>query len=223
MTASVVAEQAYRYWTFWIVDQGQWAFSQLGPASTLPPDGAVQGWRFAVTTSAGNSLASPRTDPASAFDRACGRVDAVAGAKRVAIVIDAGDRDTAPSGQSPPSPRAACAVVEVDATGAKALASVADLRIRDGLVCGIDNYPAHECAVTVPGVGSPPSTAREPSVDVLAAAPTASTAAASSPPGDIGSPVGAALTALLLVVGLAVAWWLQRRRLRGSSSRGLRP
>lgn len=220
MTFPVVAEQAYRYWTYWVLENGQWAFSQVAPAGTLPEDGAVQGWRFAVTTVAGSSSAAPRTDPALAFERACADVQAIAGTKRVAVVIDPGEAGIAPNGETPPSPQAACAVVDLDATGAQALSSVANLRVDNGLVCGIDNYPARECAVTIAAVEATQATTNDPDPDVLATASAQATLTATSidPSVDAGSgsPIGVALTAALLVVGLCAAWWLQRRRLKGT-------
>ena len=223
MTAPVVTEQAYRYWTYWVLDSGQWSFSQVAPAGTLPEDGAVQGWRFAVTTIAGNSSSTPRTDPALAFERACAGITAPAGSKRVAIVIDSGEAALAPSAQVPPAPRAACAVVDADATGAQSLSSIANLRVEDGLVCAIDGYPSGECAVTLNSGDLLASTTTSQSsqqapVDVLAASPTQTATAATN--GDAqtaaGSPLAVGITAVLLLAGLCVAWWLQRRRLRGT-------
>jgi hypothetical protein len=228
MTAAVVTEQAYRYWTYWVVDQGQWSFSQVAPAGTLPPDGAVQGWRFAVTTLAGSSSSAPRTDPTAAFERACAGITAPVGSKRIAVVIDPGEVGSAPQGESPPPPRAACAVVDGDATGAKALSSIADLRVEDGLVCSIDGYPARECAITLESSAgstsalSPGPTGNENAptqgLDVLSTtstlAPTEPVPASGTP--APGSPVAVGLTAVLLLAGLCVAWWLQRRRLRGT-------
>jgi MYXO-CTERM domain-containing protein len=223
MTAPVVAEQAYRYWTYWVLDAGQWSFSQVAPAGTLPQDGAVQGWRFAVTTIAGSSSSAPRTDPALAFERACAGTTAPVGSKRIAVVIDPGEVDSAPLGESAPPPRAACAVVDGDATGAKALSTIADLRVEDGLVCAIDGYPARECAITLDSdTASSSSTKNEnapaQSLDVLSTtstlAPTEPVSVSGSPAS--GSPAAVGLTAVLLLAGLCLAWWLQRRRLRGT-------
>jgi len=228
MTAPVVTEQAYRYWTYWVLENGQWSFSQVAPAGTLPDDGAVQGWRFAVTTIAGSSTSAPRTDPTLAFDRACAEISAPAGNKRVAIVIDSGEAGIAPNGETPPTPRVACAVVDDDATGAQAVSSVADLRVENGLVCAIDRYPARECAITIAIQNPASSTSPDPqaqsqSMDVLsktatqapdASSPALSSLTATDP--TSGSPIGVGLTALLLLAGLCVAWWLQRRRIRGT-------
>lgn len=150
---------AYRYWTYWTGDDGTWTFASAGPASLIPADGSVQGWRFAVTTQAGGVTSQPRS-PAS-FDDVCVGTPAQDGKKRVALVIDPGEAASAPSGQQPASPSATCVVADEDATGYQVLRSVATVRVEGGLVCGIDGYPTGECA---PVVDDP-----EPTADASAA------------------------------------------------------
>ena len=50
---------AYRYWTYWQAPAGAWVFATAGPATTVPTDGTVEGWRFAVTSAAGSAAAQP--------------------------------------------------------------------------------------------------------------------------------------------------------------------
>ena len=71
------------------------------------------------------------------------------------MLLDFGAKADAPSGQRPPQPRAACAVVPANATGQGVLQAAAKVRAQKGLVCGIDGYPASGCSVTVK---NPPST-----------------------------------------------------------------
>jgi len=52
---------AYRYWGFFHQDKGAWAFAQKGPAQTIPADGTVDGWRFAVADE--SSVRTPRALP----------------------------------------------------------------------------------------------------------------------------------------------------------------
>ena len=47
------AETAYRYWTYWQGNAGSWQFATQGSATSNPLDGAVEGWRFAITGAAG--------------------------------------------------------------------------------------------------------------------------------------------------------------------------
>jgi hypothetical protein len=150
---------AYRYWTYWSATAtGSWTFSPVGPASAVPRDGAVEGWRFAVSTGTRGQGAQPRIPPAEAFQRFCGAVSPRAGTKRVAVVFDFGDATDAPPGQTPPASRGACAQVPTGATGSQLLQSVADVRAEGGLVCALGGYPVGECAPAVadPQAGSAP-------------------------------------------------------------------
>ena len=66
-----------------------------------------------------------------------------------AVLVDFGSSADAPNGSTPPASLASCASVDADATSMRALSSAFDLRIEDGLVCGIDGYPATGCAEIV--------------------------------------------------------------------------
>ncbi len=138
----------YRYWTFWTQEGDSWVFSPVGSASTNPPGGSAQAWRFDVTSPsvAGNP---PADLPGAVFERACGDVLPIVGTKRVAIVIDSGDPALAPEGEVPPSPTAYCAIGKLDAHGYDLLKTVVELRTDNGFVCGISGYPAVECATPV--------------------------------------------------------------------------
>lgn len=146
------AATAYRYWTYWTGTDAGWTFSQTGPASTVPGHGAVEGWRFAVSTGTRGQGSQPRISPSSAFDRFCGAAPAPAGQKRVAVVFDFGEGSDAPEGQQPPQARGTCVTIDRGATGGEILARAADVRIEGGLVCAIGGYPAGECA---PAVATP--------------------------------------------------------------------
>ena len=151
------AETAYRYWSYWSVRDSAWSFATLGPASALPADGAVEGWRFAVTTEQASAQDAPRTDAASAFDAICGTTAAVDGRKRIALVLDFGDPADAPDGQTPPASVTECVVAAPDASGYQVLSSVADVRTEDGLVCGLDGFPGSGCADIVDAASPAPT------------------------------------------------------------------
>jgi len=214
---------AYRYWTYWQGGTDSWAFATAGPASTVPADGSVEGWRFAVTTAVGGASDAP-VIPAS-FASICGGTPAQADRKRVALVIDSGTTATAPTGQAPPPAAATCVIAEPDATGYQILRSVATVRTDGGLICAIDDYPAGECApvvdLPVPSASQsasqsasagadsspvPATAAPDPSSPVSAMDPAGESSGAGSP----GAPwVTAAVVALVAVVGLVV--WRRRR------------
>ena len=137
---------SYRYWGYYTWTDGAWTFASTGPDQTKPADGAIEGWRFAVTTESG----SPRVPRAAGdFEAICASTEAEIGKKRVAVVVDAGLPDDAPEGATPPAPRGACALVDEAASGAQVLAEVATARVENNLICAIDGYPAQGCGEEV--------------------------------------------------------------------------
>ena len=189
---------SFRYWGYYTWTDGAWAFATKGPDQTAPADGAVEGWRFAITAESGEPRV-PRAD--GDFDAICASTDPAAGQKRVAVVLDPGLEDDAPEGATPPEPRGACALVAESASGAEVLAAVATTRVEKGLICSIDAYPAQGCGEPVDV--EPPAT---PDATVALALPeaeeTATTAASNedSEDDDGGTPwlpiaIGAVLVA----------------------------
>jgi hypothetical protein len=138
----------YRYWSFWDRTGGHWTYATQGPSTTRPADGDVQGFRFSVSEDSGDS-AQPRG--AAGFASICSGTPAADGRKRVALVVDFGTPADAPSGESPPRARTACARVAPDATTAEALAAVAKpLRYdTNALLCAISGYPKTGCGEQV--------------------------------------------------------------------------
>ncbi|MFD5081627.1 SCO2322 family protein [Kitasatospora sp. NPDC058406] len=135
----------YRYWSFWKWSGSGWAYQQQGPAVHVPPDGAVEGWRFAVSPDGGQEAARPGTP--GDFAAVCGATPEQSGRKRVAVVLDFGTPADAPARETPPEPRTACAVVSARATSAEVLATVAPPLRYDGngLLCAIAGYPRTGC------------------------------------------------------------------------------
>ncbi|MFI5682267.1 SCO2322 family protein [Streptomyces sp. NPDC051636] len=162
----------YRYWSFWERTGGHWTFATEGPSTARPSDGDVQGFRFAVSE---DSAGATRPRGTADFDSVCAKSPARAGRKRVALVLDFGTSADAPSGETPPARRAACAVVSPDAPTADALAAVAGPLRYDShaLLCAIGGYPGKGCGEQVAeGKSRPAATKSEPqhgpSVGVLA-------------------------------------------------------
>ncbi|MCX4880473.1 SCO2322 family protein [Streptomyces sp. NBC_00847] len=186
----------YRYWSFWDHDAGHWTYATQGPATTSPDDGAVQGFRFSVSEDSGDS-AKPRGT--ASFPVICARTPARDGMKRVALVIDFGTAADAPSGETPPVRRTACARVSSDGTTAEALASVAKpLRYdTNALLCAIAGYPHKGCGEQASGGKKP-----------TAAASSAKSGEKEGGPA-VGLFVGAGAVALL---GAAAVWQTRRRR-----------
>lgn len=209
LTGAAQAAQAtgYRYWSFWDRDGDTWTYATQGPSTARPSDGDVQGFRFAVSA---DSKDAARPRGAAVFEVICARTPAQDGRKRVALVIDFGTPADAPSGETPPPRRTACARVAADATTAEALASVAKpLRYdTNALLCAIAGYPEQGCGEQVSG-------AKEPTPDEQPA--TQETATARDHGADDGSDGGPSLglvagIAVVAVLGAAAVWQARRRR-----------
>ncbi len=146
--ASVAGTQVYVYWSYWSAgSSGGWTFATVGSASITPPDGSVEGWRYGAGEGAGPSQ-PPSVAPD--FGAVCAGITAVTGKKRVAVVIDSGTAGVATTA-TPPAVVTKCAQVDVTANGTQVLNAVTQTRMAaDGMVCGINGYPATGCGVQVP-------------------------------------------------------------------------
>ncbi|MFJ4186316.1 SCO2322 family protein [Kitasatospora sp. NPDC089509] len=186
----------YRYWSFWRgADGGSWTYQLQGATTAVPPDGSVDGWRFAVSPDGGQDAAKPRAT--ARFDELCATTPAQDGRKRVAVVLDFGTaEDAGSSAAQPPAQRTACATVAPRATSAEVLAAVAPPLRYDtaGLLCAIAGYPTAGCGDRV---------------DAGAAAQPAGPKSGTDGGPDLGLVAGGALVAVL--AGGAV-WQARRRR-----------
>ncbi|MGW0859540.1 SCO2322 family protein [Streptomyces sp. NPDC002690] len=207
--AGTAEAAGYRYWSFWEGDGSRWTYATQGPSLVRPDDGAVQGFRFAVSEDSGDA-AQPRRTPD--FAAVCQDTPAKDGSKRVALVIDPGTPADAPAGEQPPALRTACARVAPDASTAEALASVAKPLRYDSaaLLCAISGYPETGCGEQLAGDTSP-----APTGAASASSPAASsTASGGSADGDGGGPSVGVLAGIGAVVVLGAAAVLQARRRR---------
>ncbi|WP_374986883.1 SCO2322 family protein [Streptomyces fradiae] len=183
----------YRYWSFWEGGadgkSATWAYATQGPATLRPADGAVNGYRFAVST---DSADADRPRHAPDFAAICAGTPAAPGTKRVALVVDFGVPADAPAGEAPPGPRTACARVAPDATAAEALAAVAaPLRYNSqALLCGISGYPRQGCGEQVDTAARPPSSPPDPASPAPGATAGAGTAAGADTTAGPGATAG---------------------------------
>ncbi|GAB2841515.1 SCO2322 family protein [Streptomyces deserti] len=195
LLAGAVQAQAtgYRYWSFWERDGDHWTYATQGPSTTRPSDGDVQGFRFTVSEDSADA-AQPRGT--ADFATICANTPAQDGRKRVALVLDFGTAADAPSGETPPARRTACARVSPDATTADALATVAKpLRYdTNALLCAIAGYPEKGCGEQVAGGSQEKQPAAEKNT--------------SQDGPSVGLVAGIAVVALLA----AAATWQVRRR-----------
>ncbi|MFC7863836.1 SCO2322 family protein [Streptomyces murinus] len=190
--AGQAAATGYRYWSFWERSGDHWTYATQGPSLARPDDGAVEGFRFSVSADSGDA-SKPRGT--ADFATICSGTAAESGTKRVALVIDFGVPADAPSGETPPARRTACARVAPSASAAEALAAVAKpLRYdTNALLCAISGYPRRGCGEQVGSAGS---------------AASEKPASSSSGP-SLGLPIGAGVVVLL--AGAAV-WQFRQRR-----------
>ena len=175
------AADGYKYWNYFHVTDGKYAFGKTGPAEFTPKDGTVEAYRYGLSSTAQGL--SPRAAATEyTVEDICAGTEAEAGQKLVGVLIDYGTPADAEGSETPPEPRAACAAVPDAANGQQVLDSVADVRTDQGLTCGIDGYPVKTCSVTVK---SPPPARTEKPVDfALPAAAEPAAAEADSPSED---------------------------------------
>jgi len=201
------AEDGYRFWGYFQWSSGQWAFSQKGADQVVPADGSVEGWRFAV------GGAEPRVPRAAGdFDAICGTTPAETGKKRVALVVDPGTPEDAPSGETPGPATGTCVVTDPKATGAKVLAAAAPVRIEKGLTCGIAGYPAKGCGDAVKNIKVP---ATDTPVTLQIADPVGSTVAptpAATASNEDETPWSGIVIAAVVVAVLAAGGLVLSRR-----------
>lgn len=199
LAAPAHAEDGYRYWMYFHLQDGSWTFAETGAADHTPEDGDVEGFRFGVSTA--EAGVEPRADLAQVtFDAVCGGSEAGDGQKRVALVLDYGDLDA-----DAPGPRADCAVVDAGASTQDALQQVAQLRLEGGMMCAIDGYPASGCGEPVPNADIP--TDEEPVAFAMPASADTADSATPDDAADAADPAaeGSDAFATLVLVGAVLA------------------
>lgn len=200
----------YRYWSFWDRDGDTWVYATQGPSIVRPSDGDVQGFRFSVSE---NSQDSAKPRGAAEFATICAKTPAREDSKRVALVLDFGTSADAPSGETPPRARTACARVPEDATTADALATVAKpLRYdTNALLCAIAGYPHTGCGEPVSAADpttTPSATPRDTS-----ASGEGNSSESGGDSADQGPSLGlVAGIGAVAVLGAAAVWQTRRRR-----------
>lgn len=219
LAAPAHAEDGYEYWMYFHLENDKWAFSQVGPADYQPKDGDVEGFRYGVSTA--NAGIEPRADLAEVnFDTVCGDTEAADGEKRVAVLVDYG---VEMGGETPPEPRAQCAVVADDASTQDVLGEIAQVRVENAMTCALDGYPASGCGEPVKDAEVP--TDEEPVAFALpidtsadgagttdAAADEAAADEAAPDEAEDGTALGPVVIVALVVVLIAVAALMLSRR-----------
>jgi hypothetical protein len=211
--AAPASAMAYRYWSYWQGNDGQWTAAQTGPGDYTLVDRDVQGWRFAIST----ETVSVPPDNAPDFATLCPDLAAgspAEGQVRAAVVIDSGFVADAPEGQTPPADAVACVTLPAGSTGNQALAAAGTVSDQQGLICAINGYPEGECGAEVSDADA---AAAAEAASAEAANPAVIAAGAPETtvdPDDSGSPGTFALgiAGLVVLIGAAIALPALRRR-----------
>jgi len=209
------AADGYRYWNYFHVKNGSFAFATTGPSGFVPKDGGTEAYRYGTSTA--KQGLTPRADlDKLGFGTVCADTKAQSGKKRVAVLIDYGTKADS-AGAKVPAPRAACASVPANANGQQVLAAVAEVRSSKGMDCALDGYPASGCGdpvkdATVPATEQPvafqlPASAGASAGDAADTKPAASQDSGNNTPLLVGGAV-----VLVLLAGGAFA--LSRRTKR---------
>ena len=144
------AANGWRYWGYFQAAPfvTTWSYALTGPTTNLR-DGSVEGWAFTFSGDDVPDAAPPKIAPQ--FSKLCASTKAVAGKKRIGVVIDFGSAVLRPRGETLPRALTACVLLNKDGTGVDALNAAVKVRYAaSGYVCGINNYPAKECGVEIP-------------------------------------------------------------------------
>jgi hypothetical protein len=144
---SSAAETGWRYWGYFQAAPGasKWTPAMTGPTVNVA-DGAVEGWAFTFSSDAIPDAKAPKLAPS--FANICGKTKAVAGKKRVAVMIDFGSAVLRPKGETTPRLIQKCVVAEKSALGIDVLGAAVKVRAEgSGFICGLNGYPAKECGV----------------------------------------------------------------------------
>jgi hypothetical protein len=210
------AATGYKYWNYFHVENGKYVFAKTGPSGFVPKNGSVEAYRYGLSSTA-NGI-TPRTGATTySFDDICAGSKAQTGQKRVGVLLDYGTAKDAASGEKPPKPRAACAVVASNANGQQVLDAVTDVRTEKTLICGIDGYPVKSCSVTVKN--APEATTEQHVAFAMPAASKSSSSSTKPVKGDSeqGGGISWPLVAVIVVViALVVGGVLLARRNRST-------
>lgn len=150
LSPASAADTGYRYWGYFQAAPKAtvWTAAMTGPTVDIA-DGAVEGWAFTFSSEAVPDASSPSVLPD--FQSLCAKTKAVAGKKRIGIVIDFGPTYLAPTGEKPLKTVKRCIVIDKKAQGIDVLGKVVRVRAdKSGLICGLSGYPRKECGVEIP-------------------------------------------------------------------------
>ena len=124
---SHAAEKGWRYWGYFQAAPGatKWTAAMTGPTVNVE-DGSVEGWAFTFSSDAIPDAKAPKVAPS--FSSICGKTKAVAGKKRIGVMIDFGSSVLRPKGESTPRLIKKCVVADKSALGIDVLGQAVKVR-----------------------------------------------------------------------------------------------
>lgn len=149
------AETAWRYWSYWQLNNGTWEMAMTGAADVKVADGQVQGWRYITAGIEVTEEFAPRT--AETFETICADVAKQPGIARVAVVVDFGDStdySNPDDASSDLTSQTACVEINEGDPSSLLLGSNFEVREESGMVCAVNNLPSTGCGeeVEIPAV-----------------------------------------------------------------------
>lgn len=149
------AETAWRYWSYWQLNNGTWEMAMTGAADVKAADGQVQGWRYITAGIEVTEEFAPRT--AETFETICADVAKQPGIARVAVVVDFGDStdySNPDDASSDLTSQTACVEINEGDPSSLLLGSNFEVREESGMVCAVNNLPSTGCGeeVEIPAV-----------------------------------------------------------------------
>ncbi len=149
INSASAADKGWRYWGYYQAAPGatKWTAAMTGPTVDIA-DGAVEGWSFVFSSDDIPSIA-PSVKPD--FKSICGKTKADKDTKRIALVVDFGDKAYAPKGEKVQKLITTCVRTAKTSQGIDVLGMALKVRAaKSGLICGLNGYPAKECGVEIP-------------------------------------------------------------------------
>lgn len=149
------AETAWRYWSYWQLNNGTWEMAMTGAADVKAADGQVQGWRYITAGIEVTEEFAPRTN--ETFETICADVAKQPGIARVAVVVDFGDStdySNPDDASSDLTSQTACVEINEGDPSSLLLGSNFEVREESGMVCAVNNLPSTGCGeeVEIPAV-----------------------------------------------------------------------
>ena len=146
--SQAAATKGYRYWGYFQAAPGAttWTAAMTGPTVDIK-DGAVEGWSFVFSS---DDIPSVAPSVKANFATICGSTKATSGKKRIALVVDFGNKAYAPAGEMVQKTITRCVTTAMSSQGIDVLGQVVKVRAdKSGLICGFNGYPKKECGVEI--------------------------------------------------------------------------